>query len=304
MTQRLPNLVILGAQKSATSFVQHCIDAHPDVFVVRREIALFEDGEFDPSGLAALARELPAARRTVRWFGIKRPDYLAMPGVPARLAEHLAEARLIAVLRHPIERLVSAYYHYVRYSFLPNEPLATGVRRALDEHGGDAAGGFSPRRALLDYGLYARALERYREHFVHDRLAVFLHEDLRADPERAYGAILAFLGLERRGERPPFDRRQNVGVYDPSRIALLRAVQAIACRVDPLRNRWGYRLGALGMALYGAWRIVDKGLLARVRPNRPATLPADLRARLIAFYADDLTRLEHLLGRDLSDWRS
>lgn len=59
--------------------------------------------------------------------GIKRPDYLSLPERPQRINEHSPEAKLIVVLKNPIQRAVSAYYHYISNRYLravePNEGL-------------------------------------------------------------------------------------------------------------------------------------------------------------------------------------
>ena len=294
----LPNLVILGAQKSASSYVQLCLAEHPDIFIPRPELPLFTDCYYEPDGVDALAHLLPGGPFP-RVFGIKAPDYLGSPEVPARLAEHLPEARLLAILREPIARAISAYYHFVRYAYLPLLPLNEGLTRVFDAQPGP---GFAPERALLEYGCYASALHRYLEHFARDRLHVILHDDVSSDPAACYREILEFLEVSP-AELPSL-RRRNEGVYSYARLRYLRAVQKVSNRVQPERNSWRYRFGLFGMGVYFLARQVDKRVLARFCAHSPDALDPDLATRLREYYRPEVAGLEEILGRDLSSWKS
>lgn len=294
----LPNLVILGAQKSATSFVQNCLAQHPDAYLHKAEVPFFEDPTYGDGDPSRLERLLPAGRQP-KIFGIKRPDYLTRPEVPERVAKHLPDAMLLAVLRDPIGRAVSAYYHLMRYRFLPLRPLNEGMRAILDgrhpEH-------FTPAGSVLQYGCYGSGLARWVQHFPRGQLLVLLREDIRSDMEQAYQRILDFLGLPQPPNPPDFSRRDNQGVYSLGRQRFLRAVQRVSNRVEPDANRWGYRGGPFGMGVYFLARQVDKRLLAPVWEKGPESLDPDLRERLQQYYRPEVERLAGFLGRDLSAW--
>ena len=295
----LPNLVILGAQKSATSAVQLGLATHPDVYMVRPEVTLFEDPNYGPDIAAQLARLLPRGREP-RYFGIKRPDYLTRPEVPPRVVEHLPDARLVAVLRHPLQRAVSAYYHYLRYSFLTMRPLNEGMRAILD---GDQGEDFSPAGAVLAYGRYRTGIDRWLQHFSRERLLVLLHEDFERDEEGTLGRLQEFLELSPAPGGMTTDRRPNEGVYSYARIRILRFVQRFSNVVRPETNHWDWRWGPFGMGLYFLTRQMDKKILARFCQRRPDPLDDDVQQRLLQYYEPETAGIEELLGRDLPQWR-
>lgn len=294
----LPNLVIIGAQKSASSYVQLCLAEHPDVYLPKQELPLFTDNYYDPAKVEELASYLPAGSLP-KVFGIKAPDYLGSPEVPARLGEHLPNAQLLAILREPIARAVSAYYHFMRYGYLPLLPLNEGMARILAEKPGP---GFSPERALLEYGCYATALRRYFEHFAPANLHVVLHEDVSSDPAACYRKILDFLDLP--AADLPSLRRRNEGIYSYARLRYLRAVQKVSNRIDPARNSWKFRFGPIGMGIYFLARQIDKRILAPLCEQQPTRLDPDIRAKLTELYQPEIDGLEEIIGRDLSAWKA
>ncbi len=293
----LPNLVIIGAQKSASSYLQLCLAQHQEIYLVKPEVPFFADPYYDPQKLGELAGLLPGHEKP-KVFGIKRPDYLGNREVPARLAEHLPQARLIAVLREPIARLVSAYYHFLRYGLLPMLPLNAGMARALEAQ---PESGFSPERALLEYGCYGTCLERYLQFFPRSQMHILLHDEVSADPAACLQACLGFLGLA--NLKLPAIGRRNEGIYSYGRIRYLRAVQKLSNRIVPRENRWEYRAGPFGMGIWFLARQVDKRILAPLCNKRPESLDPEIRRRLEDFYAPEITATEKILGRDLSSWR-
>src|SRR5271166_1577090 len=118
--ERLPDFAIIGAGKSATTWLHMGLRKHPEIFLPENETPFFEDPYYCESDLRPLFSELRAARGYAT-VGIKRPNYLCTPGCADRLAKHIPRARLIAMLRNPVERAVSQYFHLVRSGRLPVE---------------------------------------------------------------------------------------------------------------------------------------------------------------------------------------
>ena len=95
------------------------------------EVDFFENPTYSSEKIFELEKLLTSAKDE-KIIGIKRADYLARPECPAHLAKHIPKAKLIAILREPIARLVSAYYWYMKLNYLPLAPLNEGV---LKHHG-------------------------------------------------------------------------------------------------------------------------------------------------------------------------
>lgn len=293
-----PDFVIIGAQKSASTFVHQCLAAHPEVYMPAREVTAFESPDYERGAVARLEAEL--ARESARLHGIKRPNLLGTPGAAARLRRHAPDARLIAVLRNPVERAVSAYFHYMSDGFIPLRPLGEGMRALLD-------GAYDRRwpraREILTFGRYHHGLEAYAHYFARGRVLVLLHEDVTRDAPAALRRVADFLGIAPEFEARRLAARPQAVVYHLGRLRLLRARNPLRFRYNPARTRLEQRrFNALGNGLAGAVTALDRLLLARLWPASRPALPADLRARLQALYAPDVRALEQLIGRDLGAW--
>jgi hypothetical protein len=139
--------------------------------------------------------------------GEASPSYLFHPLVPERVARMLPNARLIALLRNPVDRAFSHYQHEValgREQLSFEDALAQEderMRGELDRMLGDPAY-FSHAWWNYTYaarGRYAEQLERWFAAFPREQLLVLLTDDLAADTAGTYRRVLEFLGVDQRG---------------------------------------------------------------------------------------------------------
>ena len=79
----LPNFIVVGAQKSASTFVQVCLAEHPDIFMPSTEIPFFVSPDYEQKSINNLKHFFIG--RTEKMLGIKRPDYIGKPEVPERI---------------------------------------------------------------------------------------------------------------------------------------------------------------------------------------------------------------------------
>ncbi|HEV2068623.1 MAG TPA: sulfotransferase [Acidimicrobiales bacterium] len=296
---RTPDFLIIGAQRSASSYLHHCLREHPQLFLPRNEIVYFEDPDYDQRDVAFLSRLFATAGPTQR-CGFKRPELLARPECPERIFQELPDARLVAVLREPISRTVSAYFHYMQAGVLPLAPLNIGIRRILR---GELDAEFPKAREILDYSRYGEHLLRYYELFPPSSILVLVDEDLRQGAVATLERVYAFLGVQPGFVPSMLTERANAGVYPLPRIRLLRGGS---------RFIYGYRHGSPYVSLrynwktrsaYRAVRWVDRTALAPLYGNPIPELDEDLRVQLTQLFAADLDRLESILDRPLDRWR-
>lgn len=299
----LPDFVVIGAQKSGSTFLARRLAEHPDVYIPRAEVRFFEDpeyGEGNPDRLAALFRNAGQ----VKARGIKRPGYLARPEVAPRIRALLPQARLIAVLRDPVQRAVSGYFHLMRTGFLPIRPLETGLTAILD-----GAPGEHPRSSeVLDFGFYHRHLSHYLELFDASQLLVILLDDLRAEPERTMHQVYRFIGVDDHdpsGRAGGVEVTRNTGVYSPWRLRMLALANPLRYEYDAGGTRRRPRRAIRTPARLAARAIetLDRRLLAPLLERGAPRPDPRLRQRLFELYAQDIDRLESMLGRSLDAWR-
>ena len=216
----MPDFLVLGAMKAGTSSLFQLLLRHPDLRgPYRKEVHYFGHAHRAGRSLGWYRAHFPR-RRGGRWLtGEATPDYLYDPEVPARIRETLPDARLIAVLREPVGRAVSHYFHEVR---MGRETLPIEEAFALEDarlaHA--AALGEGGRETLhhagyRHRGLYAEQIERYLALFPRERLLVLGSGELRRAPEATMARAFAFLGLPPAAIDPSASRNEGVGKAPP-----------------------------------------------------------------------------------------
>jgi hypothetical protein len=291
--QGMPAFVVIGAQKSASTFLQDQMSLHPQVEIAEGEVRHFED----PFYSAGAVSDLPSLFSTPEGSavrGIKRPDYLGRPEIPGRLHEHLPEAKLLVVLRDPVARAVSSYYHFVRHGFVPLRPIDEAVRALL---AGEWADSHPRSTEVLSFGMYGEHLTRYLEHYSAERIMVFDQAPLTKEPQAALRRAFEFIGVD-----PDFaiaestNKVSNKGVYSPARLHLLRTKNRTRFTYTAARDRrfpkrmtpWGWLYNAAVVGL-------DRMVLSRFDDGRPPELSPQSAAALADYYAQDLSKLADLL---------
>jgi hypothetical protein len=204
-SRALPDAVILGAQKSGTSSLHYYLTQHPGVIApLRKEVHYFDlnygRGEawyranFGRTGQPGLNLE-------------SSPYYLFHPAVPQRLRALVPDAKLIVLLRDPVRRAYSSYWHERDKgretldfeAAIAAEPgridaahtrLADGTLERSHEH---------QHHSYLARGRYAEQLERWFAHFPREQFLILRFEDLVKNPLDVLNLTLAFLGLPAAG---------------------------------------------------------------------------------------------------------
>jgi LPS sulfotransferase NodH len=200
----LPSLLILGAQRSGSTSLFNYLVQHPDVLPpLGKEIHYF-DLHYE-RGLNWYRGRFPYAHR-LRGGTLTldaSPYYLLHPLAPERAARLLPGAKLVALLRNPVERALSHYQHEVRggRESLPFErAIGQEVERLSGEEerlrGDPTYYSFNHHRySYLQRGRYLEQLRRWVEHFPRSQLLVLQSERLFADPIAATAAVHEFLGV-------------------------------------------------------------------------------------------------------------
>jgi hypothetical protein len=288
----LPDFVVLGAQKSASTFLQDQMDQHPQVEIAPGESRHFEDPDYSAGGVERLPGLFHQQAPDIV-HGIKRPDYLGRPEIPGRLAEHIPDARLFVVIREPIARAVSSYYHYVRHGFAPLMPLDEAFSALLE-------GSLEPSHPrsveILTYGLYGEHIERYLTRFRRDQLMVFSQDQLIGDPVASLRRAFEFVDVDPTFVTHHQKSVSNRGVYSPTRLRLLRSKNRFVYRyTGNLDRRTRRRPSPVGWLWAATVVTIDRGVLERFDHSKPPKLAEPIRARLADYYAEDAAKLSSLL---------
>lgn len=193
----LPTFFIVGAMRSGTTALTRYLDAHPDVFMARPKEPHFLDRHFD-RGLRWYARHFEGAECESA-VGEATQTYLYEAVARRRLAGAFPGARLVALLRDPVER---AYSHYWHERSRGKEPLSF-ADALIAEPDRLAAGDMRARAqySYVDRGRYLHQLVDLSERFPPSAMLVMTFEELRDDPASAFARTCRFLGVDS-GVRP------------------------------------------------------------------------------------------------------
>ena len=289
----LPSFIVIGAAKSGTTALYWYLAEHPAVFMSPvKETNYFAYGldaegkllyrhpDFHRYPVKSLRQyeALFAAAGHAEAIGEVSPIYLECPQAAGRIREQLPSARLVCVLRHPVDRAYSDYQMYLRSSgqhFDPARDLsATSAWAQPDSH-------------WMRIGKYHEQLTRYFEAFPREQMHIFLFDDLKRSPLGVVQELYRFLEVDATFV-PDLETPHNVGGMPASR--LLEGVftsRAIRKSVGPWIPQ-------------GAANWVRR---LRTRNLRPApSLPAELRQSLNRHFQEDIVKTAALLGRSLNHW--
>ncbi|MBA2390614.1 MAG: sulfotransferase domain-containing protein [Geodermatophilaceae bacterium] len=292
------DFAIIGAQKSASTFMQRRLAGQPDITVLKDESRHFEDPYYGRGGMRELTGLLEPHRHTLT--GVKRPDYLPKPAVPARVAEHVPRIKLIAVLREPVSRAVSAYFHLAAFGFVPVMDPSTAIGALLD---GTLQQDYPKTQEILEYGRYAAHLRRWHESIPAKRFLVLLQEDVARDPAGSLTTVLRFLEA---AETVVVEdgKSHNAGVYWPPRVRLRAARSRRYYDYDTSYGQISpKRLGPLAWGMVAGITAVDKLVLNRLGRDTRPSIDTAVEHRLREYYASDVRDLATLLDRDLAAWQ-
>lgn len=313
---RPPHFIIVGAQKSGTSTLHGVLGAHPDVFIPDREIFFFDiddtvqhpdftpqdnvprDFEADFDTYAAWYRRFFDRASTGQLRGEDSTSYLASALAPTRIARLCPDVKVIALLRDPVARAYSHYWHDVSRG-----RCSKTFTEVIED----------TEALVVQRGFYREQVLRYHDALGSDRVKVLVFEEFSRNLERVSTEVCEFLGLA-----PP-----PASALERERYNVARVPRNLEARLWINRN-----LGALVRKSYrgllpepsehegpfsGAWRErlwsspaarYANRLLDALRPQRKyPPMPEPTRERLATLYRERNAGLGDLIGRDdLARW--
>ncbi|MCF8042040.1 MAG: sulfotransferase domain-containing protein [Desulfarculaceae bacterium] len=273
----LPNFLVIGAQRSGTTSLFQVLKRHPQVFIpdVKEVNFFFHDNHYR-RGVEYYQSFFKGAPSSALAVCEASPGYICKPGVAQRIHDLMPQAKLVAVLRNPVDRAYSQYWDNRRFLA---EPLS--FEQAIDvaltpeyRHG---------ERGYFSRGAYINQIESYLELFKRERMLVLIFEDLKQDPEAVFGRCFDFLGVDPSFRCPEMTRASNSSmVWDnPVHSFFLK------------RNK------------YQKWvpkHWIKQACRGPLVKRKYPPMSRQARERLLEFYRPYNRRLEAFLGRDLERW--
>ena len=307
MTRRPPDFFLVGAPKAGTSALHSALAAHPHLFLSRvKEPKYYMCGDSPPPaykgpGDAHSNQEWIWQRdRYLALFdaapdgllrGESTPFYLYNRDARRRIAADNPDAKLLAVLRDPVDRAYSNWMHLWMDGLEPRADIVEAVSH--EQKRIDA--GWAPFWHYRGLGMYGRQLKDLYDHFPKEQVLLLRYRTLVEEPDQALGRVFDFLGVE--GQE--IDQIPS----DNSRVFVRDGIRART--VGPV-----IRAGAtVGQFLPPqVWRSVSKPLISQLLhkggdPSRPKLSP-EQREVLLEPHLEDIALLEEITGESFEQWKT
>lgn len=290
------NFIVLGAEKSGTTALHVILRNHPELFLLRKEPEFYSfcglygrSGKHDITTLVEYKELYNSVDDTIV-IGDVSTTYLPSPNAAKNIKKYNPNARLIAVLRNPVDRAYSRYWmsNSGKYkninSWEPNRFLNYFYNQQTN-----------PEWLNIRYrGFYHEHLKRYYELFNNSQIKVFLYEDFKYDADNFLRQICDFIGVN------------NSFVFDNIK----------AGKSGIAKNRTLDKIihGKKSTAIVFFIKLILKNKIAK---NKAIQIVANIdsknkikypeldnktRQELIKYYKQDILMLQDLIERDLSVW--
>ncbi len=299
-TEARPNLFIVGAQKSGTSALAGWLRQHPQVYIsFPKEPGFLAFGEKGYPYKDGYGKDAPAnqyvvnneraylalfadATRGQTVLGEASTWYFAIPGMARKIKAYNPLAKLVVILRDPVERAYSAWCHARSDLLEPCDSFSSAL--AMESQRGEV-------EFLLRYrrmGLYSQALAEYQAAFSAAQLLVLFYDDLHLNPAETWRKVCDFLGIDAK-QQLVFEHR-----YNRSGQPRHRLVHRL------LRSHRFKRL--VRPVLPHQLAVSMKQQVDNINLREFPVMDALSREELREFFQPDIEKLSQLTNRDLVAW--
>jgi len=290
-----PNFFIIGAPRSGTTFMQKHLGDHPDIFMAKGEPSFFCP-DYTKSRLSKEDYlNLFKNNKGKKIVGEKTVFYLPSKVAPRYIYEFNPQAKILVMLRNPIQ---AAYSFYSKMVSIGRETI-TDFKKAWQKQNereikkDKTYKGYLKKRTLIYGELYKLGahLESYYNYFPKENVKTILFNSLLKNEEEVYKDVLQFLNL-------PFDNKKNFSKVNPHtqpKSQLINSLLRIRgiLPVEKIKKTLGIekQIGLLGKLMRSNQKKIKREPLEK-----------DFKIELSNFFKKDIKLLSNLINRDLSHW--
>jgi hypothetical protein len=286
-----PNFFIVGAQKAATTSLYFYLKEIPGVYMSPLKEPFYFSPHAVPNSASDIIRDkkeylrLFEKAKGYKAIGEATPIYLWDPDTPKLIHQAVAHARIIMILRDPIERAYSNYLMWSKY---------TGIKSSFyDELMRDYKSQeklYGKSQLYVEFGMYYEQVKRYFDTFGREQVKVIIFEEFVQHPAQTVNEVLAFLGVN----YSVTEVKEQYNPYSVPRSPLSNLIFALF--------RW---LRARDIKFYKMLVLLPDSVVESLpekilfkRTHKPKIEPKASKF-LQEIYREDILKLESLLGRSL-----
>ena len=264
----LPDFICVGAQRAGTTWLYECLREHPQVFVPEIKELQFFNARFD-KGVAWYEQHFSMAEPH-QHKGDITPNYLGLDYAIERMHEIVPAAKIIIILRDPVERVKSAYQLFKEQRF-PDLSLVDACKQ---------------HEFLLSQSYYAEPLQQIFKRYNRNQVFVAYYHDLSEDPKQFMRRVYDFIGVDKNFVPEVINKRYNKVVYPKLQNVILKLKLEFLIewvKASPLGDTIRKR--------------------AQRKPSEVSLPESDLDY-FRSIFEDDIRCTEKILNVDLSRWRN
>ena len=261
----LPNFIGVGTQRAGTTWLYNCLKQHPDIYMsTPKELHFFyvhyENGiEWYKDKFSGVTNESVVGEIT--------PDYMYHEEAIRNIKKHIPNAKLIIVLRDPIERAISAYKLHYKHS------SGVSFETACESN-----------KDLIDRGRYVKYLDMVQSYFPSNQLKIMIYEDIKVKPESFLDEIYEYLGVQT-GFRPSIITKNYNKIIYPKTQKFLQNMNL------------NWMIEGVKTTPLGDW-------LRKRQTNAKDNISEYARRHLSSTYVNDTKKLIENYNLDIHAWKS
>lgn len=274
----LPNFLICGAPKAGTTSLYEYLAQHPEICMSNPKETDYFQHNYD-KGIDWYASCF-AHYQGEKVVGEASPGNMIHPLAPKRIKELIPNAKIIMILRDPIDRVFSQFlYSITRGECVPGSSFSRFIRNEADVW----------RNRVIELGMYEEQIKRYMEYFPQEQMKIYFYEELKNNTEWLVKDLYKFIDVDSIF-KPRLDERYNVSTY-PSYF-----YQMTYPLWKPFKNVIGDGVNKIILP------IKNKLRNKMFKLEKPELSEKD-SLYLKKIYEKPINQLEVLLNKDLSHWK-
>lgn len=290
------DFLIIGAQKSGTTTLYNWLMQHPDIYLPReKENPFFAKNDLFRQGIKYL-RPFYRDCRNEKFVGMAFVHLMYFRWCTDRIYNYNPEAKIIAVLRNPVDRAYSAYWYARRNLWEDCESFEQAIKREKFRK----KGSYHEQTdfTYLLHGHYSEQLQRYFDFFGKDKVMILLLDDLKTARKCALASVLDFLGL------PSPDVRKIDFCQDSNRAAMprIRWLQKFLLSREAWYKRLGRKCASNTVREWIRSQVTNKIIKMNAIKFQYPPMNPDTRKRLVEYFRPHNAHLEQMIDRDLGHW--
>ena len=302
MNKKLPNFLLLGPPKTATTSLHYYLSQHPQIFMSETKETRYFDYGYKEDLAGYDQYFINAADQII--LGEATPTYAFLPFAADRIKKHFPGMKLILCFRNPVDRAFSGWSMRKargaeKNSFrealeLNIEQRKTvdffgeaGARRWMDDHIANNKKNEILYRTYIDGSMYNEQLKYYRSLFADDQIKIIFTEDLKKNAQDTLKEIYCFLKADTSFTHTDTEEKNTFKKV----------------RLKPLFNLFGKKKVKDVKKIIPAWMHKILKPIMRQPDVKPEITEED-RIFATRIFKESIAELELLTGRDLSAWKT